>query len=80
MTITLISILIFFAYMGAILAVYGIPASVSATFYLLPKGKRWLFTAFCWGVSVIVAPWLDVTPERWQSLAFLSVAGHSDRA
>ena len=75
MTITIISILIFCAYMGAILAIYGIPASVSETFYLLPKGKRWLFTAFCWGVSIIVAPWLDATPERWQFLAFLSVGG-----
>jgi hypothetical protein len=26
-------------------------------------------------VSVIVAPWLDATPETWQFLAFLSVAG-----
>lgn len=75
MTITLISILIFALYMGAILAVYGIPASVSETFYLLPKSMRWLFTAFCWGVSIIIAPWLDATPETWQFLAFLSVAG-----
>ena len=75
MIITLISLLIFCAYIGTILAVYGVPASVSETFYLLPKGKRWLFTAFCLGVSIIVAPWLDATSEQWQLLAFLSVAG-----
>jgi hypothetical protein len=75
MTIIIISIATFCAYMGAILAVYGIPASVSDTFYLLPKGWRWLFTAFCWGVSIIVAPWLDATPETWRFLAFLSVGG-----
>jgi hypothetical protein len=75
MIITLISLLIFCTYIGAILAVYGIPASVSETFYLLPKGKRWLFTVFCWSVSIIVAPWLDVSPETWQFLAFLSVGG-----
>jgi len=75
MIMTLISIAIFCVYMGAILAVYGIPASVSETFYLLPRGRRWLFTAFCWGVAVIVAPWLDATPEPWQFLAFLSVGG-----
>ncbi|MDR2890767.1 MAG: hypothetical protein LBV18_04085 [Alistipes sp.] len=75
MIITLISLLTFCTYMGAILAKYGIPASVSETFYLLPKGKRWLFTAFCWAVSIVIAPWLDATPENWQFLAFLSVAG-----
>jgi hypothetical protein len=72
---TLISVLIFVAYIGAILAVYGVPASVSETFYLLPKGWRWLFTAFCLGVSIIVAPWLDATPDAWQFLAFLAVGG-----
>lgn len=75
MIITLISLLIFCTYIGAILAIYGIPASVSETFHLLPKGRRWLFTAFCWGVSVVIAPWLDATPEPWQFLAFLSVGG-----
>jgi hypothetical protein len=75
MAITLISILIFCAYIGTILAVYGVPASVSETFYLLTKGRRWLFTAFCWGVSIIIAPWLDATPESWQFLAFLAVGG-----
>ena len=75
MIITLISFLTFCAYTGAVVAIYGIPASVSETFYLLPRGKRWLFTAFCWGVSIVVVPWLDATPGQWQFLAFLSVAG-----
>jgi len=75
MTLTLISILIFALYIGVIISAYGVPASVSETFYLLPKKANWLFTAFCWGVSIIVAPWLDATPEPWQFLAFLSVGG-----
>jgi len=75
MIITLISLLIFCAYTGAILSLYGIPASVSESFYLLPEGRRWLFTAFCWGVSVVIAPWLDATAKTWQFLPFLSVGG-----
>ncbi len=26
-------------------------------------------------MSIVIAPWLDATPEQWQFLAFLSVAG-----
>lgn len=75
MTITLISVCLFIIYISSIIIKYGIPSSVSETFYLLPKNMRWLFTVFCWGVSIIVAPWLDITPKSWQFLAFLSVAG-----
>lgn len=58
---------------------FGIPASISDTYYLLERKRRglgWLFTAFCWGVSLTLLPaWLDMTPEAYQAVPFLSAAG-----
>lgn len=73
--ILLISILTFCIYIGAVIAKYGIPASISETFYLLPKKLNWLFTVFCWIVSIIIVPWLNISPDVWQFLAFLAVGG-----
>lgn len=58
---------------------FGIPASISDTYYLLERKRRglgWLFTAFCWGVSLTLLPaWLGMTPEAYQAVPFLSAAG-----
>lgn len=62
-------------YIGVIIGLYGIPDSVSETFYLLPKKFNWLFTFFCWAVSAIVVPWLNISSENYQFLVFLSVGG-----
>lgn len=73
--ITLASMAVFSIYIGVIIDKYGIPNSVSETFYLLPVGSKWLFTAMCWATCAIIVPWMDKSPENLQFLGFLSVLG-----
>lgn len=66
---------IFIIYITGILVHYGVPTSVSETYYLLPKKFRLIFTVFCWSVCAILPAWLDISQENTQFLAFLSCAG-----
>lgn len=76
MTLTIISLCIFTAYIAYIVARYGVPASISESHYLLPRPWKWLFTAFCWGVALTIAvPWFALTPDAWQPLPFISIGG-----
>ena len=69
------SMIILFGYLCYVVAKFGIPQSISDTFYLLEK-KGWLFqltlavTAFCMMPSLI-----DASSENTQFLAFLACAG-----
>lgn len=50
----------------------SIPESLSATYYMLGK-RGWLFQVMMAFTAVILLPtWLDVTPDEWQFLPFLS--------
>lgn len=79
MVLTIISFVIFITYLAATAKMFGIPASISDTYYLLErrcKGLGWLFTAFCWIMAGTLLPaWLDGTPVAYQFTAFLSSAG-----
>lgn len=79
MVLVIISFIIFAAYLAAMIKMFGLPASISDTYYLLErkrKGAGWLFTAMCWGVVGTLLPaWLDMTPETYQFTAFLAAAG-----
>lgn len=79
MTLIIISFLVFLAYLVGTVKTFGLPASISDTYYLLErrrKGLGWLFTAFCWIVAGTLLPaWLDGTPTAYQFTAFLSSAG-----
>lgn len=74
-----ISFIIFIAYVSSMIVMFGIPASISDTYYLLERKRRglgWLFTAFSWGVAFTLLPaWLDMTPQAYQFLPFLAAAG-----
>lgn len=74
-----ISFVIFAAYVITMIVLFGVPASISETYYLLERegrGLGWLFTAFCWGVSFTLLPaWLDMTPEAYRFVPFLAAAG-----
>lgn len=78
-TLVIISLVIFLAYLAGMYKYFGIPYSISDTYYKLEKRKKglgWLFTAMCWGVSGTLLPaLLDLTPESYQFTAFLSCAG-----
>lgn len=79
MILVCISFTLFVVYVAAMIVAFGIPASISDTYYLLERKRRglgWLFTAFCWGVSLTLLPaWLDMTPEAYQAVPFLAAAG-----
>lgn len=79
MVLVHISFILFIVYVAAMILMFGIPASISETYYLLERkrhGLGWLFTAFCWGVSLTLLPaWLDMTPEAYQAVLFLAAAG-----
>ena len=75
MTCLLFATIVIVAYLVFVVCKFGIPQSISDTFYLLGK-KGWLFqltlavTAFCMMPSLI-----DASSENTQFLAFLACAG-----
>lgn len=72
-TLIIISAAVFLSYMVAIIARYGIPASVSESYYLLPLKWNAAFTLFCVAVAMTLLPaWLDKSPGP---LPFLACAG-----
>lgn len=79
MILAVVSLVIFLAYLVGMYIYFGIPASLSDTYYKLEnrhKGAGWFFTAMCWGVSLPLIPYLlDVTPAGYQFTAFLACAG-----
>lgn len=74
----LIAIIIFILYLGVNIKWFGIPSSLSNTYYLLEEKKKGLgvmFTLMTWLVVFLLMPvWLDKTPENSQFLAFLASA------
>lgn len=79
MTLIIISLVIFLAYLAGMYMYFGIPYSISDTFYKLEarkKGAGWLFSAMCVSVGGLLLPaLLDITPESYQFTAFLACAG-----
>lgn len=66
-------------YIVSIIFMFGIPWSISSTYYLLEskkKGLGCLFTAFCYVTGSFLLPgWMDTTLESYQFTCFLSVSG-----
>lgn len=79
MILAVVSLVIFLAYLVGMYVHFGIPASLSDTYYKMEnrrKGAGWFFTAMCWGVALPLLPYLlDVTPAGYQFTAFLACAG-----
>lgn len=71
----ILSMIILFGYLAFVVAKFGIPKSISDTFYLLGK-KGWMFQVTLFLVAFSVMPTLiDKSSEDTQFLAFLSCAG-----
>lgn len=79
-----IAIGIFVIYNAIAIGLFGVPSSLSNTFYLwqdkLGKNAGWIFTAMLWTVcGLLVAPWIEVTQviSSWSQyltiLPFLTV-------
>lgn len=78
-TLIIISLIIFLVYMTGMYLYFGIPHSISDTYYKLEnrkKGAGWLFSAMCVSVGGLLLPaLLDMTPDSYQFTAFLACAG-----
>lgn len=78
-TLIIISLVIFLAYNIMTYAWFGIPYSISDTYYKLEsrkKGAGWLFSGMCVSVGGLLMPAiLDITPDHYQFTAFLACAG-----
>lgn len=69
------SMVIIFGYLAFVVAKFGIPKSISDTYYLLGK-MGWLFQVTLFSVAFLVVPTLiDKSSENTQFLAFLACAG-----
>lgn len=79
MTLIIISLVIFLAYVVGTCFYFGIPASISDTYYKLEKRKKglgWLFSAMCVSTGSFLLPaLLELTPDSYQFTAFLACAG-----
>ena len=72
----IISLVVFVGYVTAIVARYGVPTSISESYYLMPKkyGAP-IFSAFCLLVALpLMIYWFDASPEQWRFLVFLACA------
>lgn len=79
LTLVLIALCIFMSYIITSIGIFGVPSSISDTYYLFESKKKNLgviFTIMMFSlVFLFIAPFLDITPDNWQFLAFLSVIG-----
>lgn len=78
-TLIIISLVIFFVYITITYAWFGIPYSISDTYYKLEnrkKGAGMLFSTMCVLVGSLLLPaLLDMTQESYQFTVFLACAG-----
>lgn len=78
-SLIIISLIIFLVYMTGMYLYFGIPYSISDTYYKLEnrkKGAGWLFSAMCILVGGLLLPaLLNMTPDSYQFTAFLACAG-----
>ena len=80
-----ISFLLFIVYNSVAIGIFGVPRSMSKTYYLyedLHKGLGWIFTGFMWIMALTLLPgWISIATAlgSWLSyftfLAFITCAG-----
>lgn len=73
--LTTIAAVLLIAYTVILCVHNGIPRSLSASVFFLPKKGTWLWTAVIAAVALALAPVLIGTAERAQFLAFFACAG-----
>ncbi len=75
-TLYLFSLAVFAAYLLAVVRRFGVPTSISESYYLWPRGRgRWLFNGFCLLTALpLMAFWLETGPDVWRFLVFLACA------
>lgn len=77
-TISIIAMVIFVAYNAVAIAIFGIPESLSNTYYLYKEkwNKGWLFCLMMYAVVALMMPaWITLSEgSNFQFLAFLAPA------
>jgi hypothetical protein len=70
------SLVIFVAYLAAILWRFGVPKSISESYYMWPRGcGQWLFNGFCLLTALpLMAFWFEISPDMWRFLVFFACA------
>lgn len=67
-----LSCLIITAYLALYICHCGIPTSLSDTYY--HTERKWLFpTVIATSAGLALIPFIDITPDDWKFLAFLSI-------
>lgn len=79
-TLIIIAVVLFTAYIANAIAIFGIPRSISDTYYLYNQRKDgcgWAFTAFMITEAILMLyPMVELgTGQWWQFLGFLCPAG-----
>lgn len=79
-TCVLIAFTIYLIYNGVVLKLFGVPKSLSMTFYLLQEKKNWtriFFPIMMVSMAFLLLPaWLEISiGSSFQFLAFLTVTG-----
>jgi hypothetical protein len=72
----LFSLAVFVAYVVAVVRRFGVPTSISESYYLWPRGRgQWLFNGFCLLAALpMVAFWFEISPDPWRFLVFFACA------
>lgn len=75
-TLFFISISIFIVYMSISMLFFGIPKSISDTYYHWEdKGVdlEILFTSFIWGITFpLMVLWIEILPDDWNFIPFIA--------
>ena len=53
-SILLLTVIVFIAYLLTIYIKYGLLPSISESFYKLPSNRKWIFTFFIWYISIMI--------------------------
>ena len=73
------SLINFTAYVLLMILMFGVPTSLSNTFYLLQDKRKWMASAFVllmYSIAItLVSPIIDHTPDGLQIFAFLPIVG-----
>lgn len=78
-TLLIISLIIFLGYVLTMIKMFGVPSSLSDTYYLLDgkkKGTGAFFILFMFIICfLLMIPMIEITPENWKFVAFLAILG-----
>lgn len=76
MVLTILSLFLFGIYLCWNIIKFGVPSSLSVTFYLIDSKYRWLFPATLSVMVFLLAPvWIDVTIDFLKFMPFIACFG-----